>query len=250
MIQRKDANGERAGNLMTPINNKSVVQKVIDKITEAIVNGELKPGDKLPTEVELVSAFQVGRNTVREAIRVLSAYGVVEIRRPEGTFVCSGFSENLINPLIYGIILQKDESYQDLIGFRQIIENGIMQIIQEVGLAEETWAHLEELCQELVEKIRNPNPDVDAVLEADIRFHNALACATENSLVVKVHDILVDLTRASRLRTIQHVYRVHDEEYLATTHQNLLRALRGTDQGELVRAINDSYFYWKNSYKW
>ena len=72
---------------MTPIKNESLVQRIINKITDSIIAGELKPGDKLPTEMELIAAFQVSRNTVREAIRTLIAYGVVEIRRPEGTFV-------------------------------------------------------------------------------------------------------------------------------------------------------------------
>ena len=73
---------------LAPINSKSMVQIVIDRITGAIIDGELKPGDQIPTEPELSSLFNVGRNTVREAIRILVAYGVLEIRRAEGTFIC------------------------------------------------------------------------------------------------------------------------------------------------------------------
>ncbi|WMJ83752.1 FadR/GntR family transcriptional regulator [Oscillospiraceae bacterium LTW-04] len=236
--------------LMTPINNKSVVQKVIDKITDAIISGELKPGDKLPTEVEMVTAFQVGRNTVREAIRVLGAYGVVEIRRPEGTFVCNGFSEKLINPMLYSIILQKEDSYRDLIGLRRIIETGIMQLIRKQGLDENEWAELEHLCEDLSQKICSKTPDIEAIAEADIRFHYAMARATKNALVIKVHDVVVDLTRESRLRTIRRIFQEHDEEYLAKTHQDLLAALQGTDVAELYEAIENSYFYWKSSYNW
>ena len=96
--------------LMTSIKNESLVQRIINKITDSIVAGELKPGDKLPTEMELIAAFGVSRNTVREAIRTLIAYGVVEIRRPEGTFICDGFSNKMINPILYRIILQKEDS--------------------------------------------------------------------------------------------------------------------------------------------
>ncbi len=60
--------------------NKSVVERITDQITNAIINGELKPGDKIPTEVELCESFGVGRNSVREAIKVLEAYGVLEIK--------------------------------------------------------------------------------------------------------------------------------------------------------------------------
>ena len=53
------------------IKNKSVVQTVVDSITKAIIAGELKPGDKIPTELELAESFGVGRNSIREAIKIL-----------------------------------------------------------------------------------------------------------------------------------------------------------------------------------
>lgn len=67
------------------IKNKSVVQTVVDSITKAIINGELRPGDKIPTEMELADSFGVGRNSIREAIKILVYYGILEIRRAEGT---------------------------------------------------------------------------------------------------------------------------------------------------------------------
>ena len=75
------------------IKNKSVVQTVVDSITKAIITGDLKPGDKIPTEMELAESFGVGRNSIREAIKILVYYGVLEIRRAEGTFVCDGFNK-------------------------------------------------------------------------------------------------------------------------------------------------------------
>ena len=77
------------------IKNKSVVQTVVDSITKAIIAGDLKPGDKIPTEMELAESFGVGRNSIREAIKILVYYGVLEIRRAEGTFVCDGFNKSL-----------------------------------------------------------------------------------------------------------------------------------------------------------
>lgn len=67
------------------IKNKSVVKTVVDSITKAIINGELRPGDKIPTEMELADSFGVGRNSIREAIKILVYYGILEIRRAEGT---------------------------------------------------------------------------------------------------------------------------------------------------------------------
>ena len=53
------------------INRSSVVQRVIDRLTEAIVSGELKPGDRIPTEMELAEQMGVARNSIREAVKIL-----------------------------------------------------------------------------------------------------------------------------------------------------------------------------------
>ena len=80
----------------------------------------------------------VGRNSIREAIKILVYLGVLEIRRAEGTFVCEGFSESMIDPMIYGIILDKEDSYENLMELRELIEVGVMQLamqkIQEADL--------------------------------------------------------------------------------------------------------------------
>ena len=110
------------------INNVSVVQQVIDNLSEAMLNRQLRPGDKIPTESELAESMGVGRNSIREAVKILVYLGVLEIRRAEGTFVCEGFSESMIDPMIYGIILDKEDSYENLMELREMMEVGVMQL--------------------------------------------------------------------------------------------------------------------------
>ena len=98
----------------SPIASKSVVDRIIDETTSAIIDGSLKPGDKIPTEMELCESFQVGRNSVREAIKILEAFGVVYIKRAEGTFVSSSFNNRMLDSILYGLILQK-ESTDDIV---------------------------------------------------------------------------------------------------------------------------------------
>ena len=113
--------------LLKPINKESVVQQVIDRLTEAMLSGALKPGDKIPTEVEMSETFGVGRNSIREAIKILVYLGVLEIKRADGTFVRSGFTESMIDPMIYGIILGDDDSYVELKELREVMEQDIMR---------------------------------------------------------------------------------------------------------------------------
>lgn len=235
--------------LLTPIRKESVVQQVINKITDAIISGELKPGDRLPTEMEMVSAFHVGRNTVREAVRTLEAYGVVEIRRPEGTFVCSGFSEKMINPMLYSIILQKDDSYRDLIGLRQLIETGILKLVRQQGLTDDENRELDRRYAELVRRINAEPHNVTDVAEADMYLHEAFAEATHNQLVIMIHNVVAELTRESRYRTIQMAYENNDKEQLIRTHKEQIDVLRGEGSVTLDEAVRNSYIYWKNSIK-
>lgn len=72
---------------LKPIGQQPVVWNVIDQLTQAMTMGKLRPGDKIPTETELSESLQVSRNSVREAVKILVAYGILEIRRAEGTFI-------------------------------------------------------------------------------------------------------------------------------------------------------------------
>lgn len=190
---------------LAPVSSKSVVQIIIDRLTGAIIEGELKPGDKIPTEPELAEELQVGRNSVREAIRILVAYGVLEIRRPEGTFVCNGFSTQIINPMIYQVILQKEGSYDDLIGCVKLLK-GIMTLLMEQRMSAESYKAISKSCDKLLKELKREPEDVEKILEADIEFHKKVAEATENSLVMVVHDVIIQLTRASRKKTIRESY--------------------------------------------
>ena len=80
--------------------NNDTVKQIIDAFTEQLIQGKLRPGEQIPTEVELSEKFGVARNTTREAIKILVAMGVLEIRRPVGSFVRDGFTEPMINPLL------------------------------------------------------------------------------------------------------------------------------------------------------
>ncbi len=235
-------------NLLSQVGGESVVQQVINKITDAIVSGELKPGDRLPPELELISAMHVSRNTLRAAIQTLRAYGVLEVRRPEGTFVCERFSPQMITPMLYSIILAKEDSYRDLIGLRRIIDMGISKLVIAQGLSEEETAELERLYAELVEQLMAEEPNIEKIVAADLRFHDGVARATHNELAVMFNDFILNLTGESRHRTIERIYEENDRDYLVKVHRQHLDALEGKPGSDIDVALEFSYFYWKDSF--
>ena len=237
-------------NMSTPIKNESVVQQVINKITDAIIVGELKPGDKLPTEMELISSLHVSRNSLRSAIQTLRAYGVLEVRRPEGTFVCSGFSPQMLNPMLYSILLQNGDASKDLVGLRRIIDTGVSKLVIAQGLTREEIKGLEAAYDKLVKLLLAEDYDIEKISDADLELHRAIAETTHNSLAVMLNDFLLDLTTESRVRTIKKVFEDKNPQYLVQTHRMHLYALEKKPGVNIDEALEFSYFYWKNSYNW
>lgn len=137
------------------------------------------------------------------------------------------FFRKMINPLLYSIILQKEDSYRDLIGLRQLIETGIMKLVRQQGLTDEENQELDRRYEELVYRINAEPHDVTDVAEADMRLHEAFADATHNQLVIMIHNVVAELTRESRYRTIQMAYDNNDKEQLIRTHKEQIDALRG-----------------------
>ena len=240
---------EKEKRFLAPIYSTSVVQIVIDRISNAIISGELKPGDKLPTEPELASLFQVGRNSVREAVRILIAYGVLEIKRPEGTFVCTDFSAKMINPMLYHIILQKENAYDDLIELRKMVENGIMHIVLEKDLTPQEVDVIQRCCDSLIQVLKTTPDNTQTILDLDIAFHDEIAKATHNSLIQVINSLVAELTKDSRAKTIEKVIQAGDAQYLIDTHEELMRVIATRNFEELDRALNDSYFFWKDIYR-
>lgn len=235
-----------ASDFMKPIRMKSASDIVVERLTEAIIDGQINPGDKIPTELELASSFCVGRNTVREAVRTLVAYGILEIRRPEGTFVCRTFKPQTINPLIYSMILQKKESYQDLIGLRQCIEFGTLQVIMDQSLNPEDAENLRQIATSIERELDEPNPDPKLICRTDIAFHDAIAKATRNDLIVTVNEMLSKLTYGSRIRTIEQCIREQDRKYLVDIHFEILKILEERDTDAIAHTLKRSYSYWAN----
>jgi GntR family transcriptional regulator, transcriptional repressor for pyruvate dehydrogenase complex len=231
---------------MKPIKMKSASDIVVDRLTDAIISGQIKPGDKIPTEPELAASFCVGRNTVREAVRTLVAYGILEIRRPEGTFVCKTFKPHSMNPLIYSMILKQKESYQDLIGLRECIDFGTHQVIMEQGLQPDDAAKLREIATSIQEELDAPNPDAKLICQTDIAFHDAIARATHNELIVIINDMLSKLTYGSRIKTIEHCIATNDRKYLVDIHFEMLRILEEGNTDALPSTLKHSYSYWAN----
>lgn len=165
-------------NLFEPVAERVLLStRVESKIEEAIRLKKLKPGEKLPSELELCEQFAVSRTAVREALRMLSARGLVSIWKGKGVFVNKLTAASVTTPLSLYLELHKDDFALDVVHARQIIEPPISY-----------WAalnHTNTDAQALLnnlEELREADDDHQTLTALDMNFHLLIAKATKNSI--------------------------------------------------------------------
>jgi len=232
---------ETRSRFLKPINNISVVQKVIDQLTLAMIHKELRPGDKIPTEVELSESFGVGRNSVREAIKILVSFGVLEIKRPEGTFVTGGFSDKMLDPLLYGIILDESDSMDSLKELREWLDTGMLLLAAKKS-DDKDVKNLERAFEVLREKMGVG--DDKAAFDADNVFHDVMAEITHNPLFSKIGKLVRLLTYEIRRRTFYNMTKTQEaRDAMVQVHYDIFEAIRSRDTQKAAEIIKGSYFY-------
>ena len=222
------------------INRSSVVQRVIDRLTDAMLSGELKPGDKIPTEMELAEQLGVARNSIREAIKILVYIGVLEIKRADGTFVCNGFSESLIDPMIYGIILNQQNA-SDLNELRAMVETGVMRLAVMKSSKEEV-DQLYERMMCLKREIYAEEPDIDKIFEADNNFHDMITDMGHNAMVAKINNITRVLTYSTRYSSVKGMIETGRSEELYLAHERVYQMISMRQMEGLHESVEGTYF--------
>lgn len=223
------------------VSSESVVQQVINALTDAMINRELRPGDKIPTEAEMAENMGVGRNSIREAIKILVYLGVLEIRRAEGTFVCEGFSESMIDPMIYGIILDKEDSYENLMELREMIEVGVLQLAM-AKVKEEELKSLKEKLGHMKTAIEAGSENVENAFWADNEFHDAICNIGKNPLVNKINQVVRVLTYAMRMKTVETMIKTGRGRELFEAHQKIYEMMANKVTDNLNTAVRKTYF--------
>ena len=222
------------------LKKESVVQSVINCLTDAIRAEDLKPGDKIPPEPELAESLGVARSSVREAIKILTYLGVLESKRSEGTFVCSGYKESMIDPMVYGIILNQD-SFDNLMELREMTEVGMMRLAIEHH-DESELEELEAILGEMERALNLKENRVDTFFQADNRFHDKIAEMGKNPMADKINRVVRSLTHAVRYQTVSAMILGGMSDKLLDAHVQLFEAIKSADLENLSRKVRQSYF--------
>ncbi|WP_020677210.1 FadR/GntR family transcriptional regulator [Geopsychrobacter electrodiphilus] len=208
-----------------PIRPKKLSEEIVSQIKNLIGNGDLKPGERIPSERELATFLGVSRPSVREAIMVLEAMGFLESRQGGGTYVRSLTERSMADPLA-SMVERRDPR--------------MLHALTEVRMGLETWsaylaakraedseiARLRELYEVMEEQAESGgwDPAIDA------EFHLTITAATHNTLQVHVLDTIQTLFQTTIMVTLGEFYTKEGYiELLLNHHREILEAIAAHD---------------------
>jgi GntR family transcriptional regulator, transcriptional repressor for pyruvate dehydrogenase complex len=180
-----------------PQSRRPVYQDVREHIQELIRKGDLREGDKLPPERKLAETFDVSRNSVREAIRVLAENNIVQSRQGDGTYVCAADDGSLMNS-VSKALEYKRRRVGEIFEFRRILEPQIAFLAAK-NITRSEVDRLKVLIFDQERRIVSGEEDSDL----DAVFHLSLARATRNSVIVQVLRTLNDVLSETRSNGLQ-----------------------------------------------
>ena len=223
------------------VRQSKITQKIFSQIRTAILEGKLKPGDKLPSEKELVEQFQVSKQTLRESLRALEHMGLIDVRKgiAGGAFIVEVdieiTKESLANYLYF-----KNLTIENLSEFRRLIEPEAAKIA-----AQNISSDKLEALRLLGESARD-NLKMNRIREAardEFNFHRFIADLTENPILILfldfVESMLDDFKSVLKPDTafFEMVLDAHDRIYEAIKARNA--ELAATEMLEHVEAVGD-----------
>lgn len=207
---------------------RNKVYEEVAKQIERLILTKLQPGDKLPSERELAEMLAVSRSSIRDAIRSLELLGMVEPRQGAGTVVREISADSVVNPLAT-LLTRQRQSVTELLDFRKMLEPPLAARAATHASPEEI-GEMEEILRRQDDKLRRGEVPV----EEDTEFHYSVAMAAENTVVLKVLDVLMDLLRETRQRSLQVEGR--PQKSLAG-HRRVLSAIKRRDPAAAESAM-------------
>lgn len=232
-------NEENKG-LFSEHKRETAVDFVINNIKNLLIMKKLIPGDRLPSESELCKSMAVSRSSLREAMKILSAFGIIEIKRGDGTYIAQADNRVKFDPFLFSLI-QSQPDIKELAQLRGLIEHAVVKLIIENAEAED------------IESIRKAHFEMERVITQEVftpqvisyyeaNFHSALGCATRNKLVERIYNFIMELFDPSIKST-------HENEKTGLSvlriHKNILDSLIEKDLEKAYEAIEKSIVEWQ-----
>ncbi|MEU6412730.1 FCD domain-containing protein [Microbispora sp. NPDC046933] len=214
-----------------------VIETAIDTIKQMIIDGELRPGQKLPVEKELAEQLGVARNTLREAVRALIAMRVLQTRQGDGTYVTSLSPDLLLDGMSFVADIHLDAGAGEFLHVRRILEAEATALAA-TRIPDADLAHLGDLLDEAERLPTQTTIDHGKLVALDQDFHSLIASHCGNAVLAAVIQNMSGRTVRARIwrgmsdpEAVQRTLREH-----RAVHRALLA--RDADRARLHAALH------------
>jgi GntR family transcriptional repressor for pyruvate dehydrogenase complex len=216
-------------------------EAIVGQVENAIYTGRLSPGDRLPSERELMGQFGVSRATVREALRVLEAGGMIRSRRadPGGGAEVLPFSTENLRKALTSLVAMEQLDLPALVQFRMVIEGNIAGLSAQLRTPEA----LEVIESRLTAMQAALEKDYDTYAAADVDFHQAIDDSVRNPLLAVSNEVARGVT--IKLAGLRSAHREDSMEFLrdqCLRHQQMFEAIRDGDARAAVRGARQHLY--------
>ncbi len=218
---------------LEPLKRTSLTSQVMEAVKSYIVDNNLQPGDRLPTEKELVTTLGVSRNILREALKSLEAVGLIEIKVGDGMYV-SDFDYSSVVTHISFALARNGKELEHFLEARLVIEVGALDFVVE-RLSEDDIRGLEQL-NARVSKAEN----VEERAQADLEFHKSLLAIAGNPVLNEFGAFLARFFTETQALTDR-----HNTQVTASAHWALIEALRNRDVDAAKQIMRKHILTWK-----
>ena len=209
----------------------SAVDLVIDSIKNILIQKKILPGDLLPSEQALADSLGVGRGSVREALKILDAFGIVEIIHGDGTYIATSANKKIFDPLIYSMIIANTDS-NELIQLREMVEMGVINTIIDHA-KDEDIRKLQIVHEEYEELGKRGETDIAVLNACDLKFHRTMAALTNNHLIENMYNFVIDIFAP----TI-------NASFGLERHRKIMTAIANRDKAAAMAAEHDHTATW------
>ncbi|PWH07250.1 GntR family transcriptional regulator [Brachybacterium endophyticum] len=210
----------------------AVSDKAISAIKQMVVDGTLRPGDRLPTEKELAETIGVSRNSLREAVKALSVIRVLDVRQGNGTYVTALEPAQLLESLSFVLDMHQDSSHLEILELRRLLEPvAVEQACPH--LTEQDLDELEAMLGQLT-----AGSGIETLVESDIAFHRLINHRCPNAYLATLLDSLASST--SRARVWRGLTDASAAQRTLAEHTRILEALRA-GRADLARVYASAH---------
>ena len=223
--------GKRDKPIFRKTTHTRVFQDLVKQIQRAILDGRLKPGDKLPSQRELIQRFQTSRASLREALRVLEQKGLIEVKLGvSGGAVVKDVDTEPITESLALLIQHQKVSFDHLAEFREGVE-GLVAALAAERATQADIRRLKDLLLQARAHLQQEKPKAEEFVRVDVQLHIALAQIVGNPIHVAVLQMVHENILGAYERFL-----LQDEELLRENYEDLCGIVRAIERGEPEKA--------------